>query len=209
MDQLCNKLISESRDHTDIAGSFIHTVRRLPNGKKNTPNFFNYLKNVCFEDVMSQFNCLLSVSFPSWRENQKASNVWPLLQRERLILGNLMLQLSCGWRTVHIEPYLSETLSCSPSGRAPPGQVMVLKGSELFLVLYPNHMCEYHKMSLLVGLPFPHADGIKGSIFIFCLCQLLLFHPCFKCQCCFLRILFWSQSVLRISSSILRAFAIT
>ena len=62
MDQFCNKLISESRDHTDIAGSFIHSVTApAGNGKKNAPNFFNYLKNVCFEDVMSQFNCLLSV----------------------------------------------------------------------------------------------------------------------------------------------------
>ena len=107
MDQLCNKLISESRDHTDIAGSFIHTVlRRLLEMERKTPPTSLITLKMCALRMWCPSSIVCCrFSFPSWRENQKASNVWPLLQRERLILGNLMLQLSCGWRTVHVEPH--------------------------------------------------------------------------------------------------------
>ena len=96
-------------------------------------------------------------------------------------------------------------------GRAPtPGKVMVLKGSELFLVLYPNHTCEYHKMSLLVGLHPSHTQMALKDPFLFSVSvNFSYFTHALNVSVASSGSCFWPQSVLWISSSILRAFATT
>ena len=87
---------------------------------------------------------------------------------------------------------------------------MVLKGSELFLVLYPNHTCEYHKMSLLVGLHPSHTQMALKDPFLFSVSvNSSYFTHALNVSVASSGSCFWPQSVLWISSSILRAFATT
>lgn len=76
-----------SRDHTDIAGSFIHTVLRNAcwNGKKNTPNFFNYLKMCALRMwCPSSIVCCGLVS----KETRRQVMCNQFCKESRLILGN-------------------------------------------------------------------------------------------------------------------------